>query len=467
MLAAAAAPAAAQCVGGVNGTAKSFTYLLQNEFQDGRPAGSITPACIRDLIASVSAQISIPNSPLPGTFFSVAGNQFISDSGVNVRLACIGYENPPNTPAVDFPKMRAAGFNCVRVNLWDKNHCPSGVCSFTTLVQGMSLDGVVAAATANGIRVVFVHGSNEGITSLGACKDQQANGLWYDVNSPTIIGGVSWNTLLGNQNGCGDTGTVTYATFKSNMTQIAARYAGNSTVIGYDMHNEPIMGTPLCTPPGCPSTVLNWGGNNGSDLRLMCQDTGSAVETAAPGVLIICEGPINVTGVFLDGGAFPGGLDNIQDLTKAASVPVNITSGGLNRVAYSVHDYPNSVTSSTQPQTGAAAVTNRTRAWGSLVVNNTAPVWIGEMGGSLDNTNGVGPAETDWANTLTSYMNGHSGSFGGPTFVGSQQAMSGDWWYFGFVPGAQIDGIYTNTALTTLNTFQQVYWSTILYTAHP
>lgn len=46
--------ASAQCVGGVNGTPQQGSYLLQNEFQDGRPAGSITPACMRDLIATTT-----------------------------------------------------------------------------------------------------------------------------------------------------------------------------------------------------------------------------------------------------------------------------------------------------------------------------------------------------------------------------------------------------------------------------
>lgn len=44
--------ASATCGSGSTGTAQTFSYLLSSEFQDGQPAGSIHPGCIRDLIAS-------------------------------------------------------------------------------------------------------------------------------------------------------------------------------------------------------------------------------------------------------------------------------------------------------------------------------------------------------------------------------------------------------------------------------
>jgi hypothetical protein len=41
------------CTDVTNGTVQTQSYLLTQEFQDGRPAGSITPGCMRDLIATL------------------------------------------------------------------------------------------------------------------------------------------------------------------------------------------------------------------------------------------------------------------------------------------------------------------------------------------------------------------------------------------------------------------------------
>jgi hypothetical protein len=53
---------------------------------------------------------------------------------------------------------------------------------------------------------------------------------------------------------------------------------------------------------------------------------------------------------------------------------------------------------------------------------------------------------------------------GGPTFSGTEQPIGFDWWYFGYGPGQQIDGIYTNAALTQYNAGQRAFWETLLYT---
>jgi hypothetical protein len=203
---------------------------------------------------------------------------------------------------------------------------------------------------------------------------------------------------------------------------------------------------------------LNWGKNNGADLRLMCSDTGAAVEAADPGVLIICEGAINFTGKFLDGNAFPGGANGMQDLSNAGAFPVTV---GASEVVYSIHDYPGWL-SGQSPSSGAASVEFRNLAWGYLEMNDVAPVWVGEGGASLDGTDGQSAADTAWATALIQYVNGQAS--GGPTFTGTAQPVGFDWWYFGYGPGQTIDGIYTDTALTTYNAGQRSYWETLLYT---
>jgi hypothetical protein len=43
-------------------------------------------------LASVTAYAA--GDPLPAGYLSVSGNQIVSGSGQNVRLACIGYNEP-------------------------------------------------------------------------------------------------------------------------------------------------------------------------------------------------------------------------------------------------------------------------------------------------------------------------------------------------------------------------------------
>lgn len=391
---------------------------------------------------------------LPSGYLSVLGNQIVTSTGVNVRLACVGYDQPTVNYASDMAKIRLAGFNCVRQSWYDQITCPGGTCNFS--VQ----DAVVNAATAAGIRVIWNHHGNEGVNGTAGnadCKNQQENGLWYDVNSTEVIAGVQWNALSGNFDGCGTAGTVTYALFKANAVAMATHFAGNSTVIAFDLANEPIVGVAGNCGNGCQTTNLNWGGGNGADLQLMCSDTGTAVENADPGVLIICEGAINFTGTFLNGNAFPGGANGIQELSLAGAKPVTV---GAPKVVYSIHEYPGWLSGQT-PDSGPDSVTFRNAAWGYLEIANTAPVWIGEGGASLDGTDNQSVADLAWAASLMEYVNGQAP--GGPTFTNQAQPIGFDWWYFGDGSGQVIDGIYTDAALTVYNANQQVFWETLLY----
>jgi endoglucanase len=407
-------------------------------------------ALVFGTVAAVQAR---SGSALPNGFFHVTKNQIVSDAGVNVRLSCIGYDEPTGHWSSDMSKIRSAGFGCVRYSWFDAITCPRGRCSFTTL------DDIVTAAASNSLKVIFSHHGNEGVNGRSgnaACASQQENGLWYDVNSSAEIAGVRWNTLTDDYDGCGTPGTVTYATFKANSVALAAHYAGNSTVIGFDLWNEPIVGTAGKCGNGCQSTDLNWGGHNGSDLRLMCSDTGTAVAAAAPGALIICEGAINFTGIFLNGTLMPTATNGIQELTLAGSMPVDV---GAPVVVYSVHQYPGWL-SGQHPDSGVAAVLFMNRAWGFLVSGEIAPVWIGEAGASLDGSNGLAKQKDEiaWARTLVSYLNGEQHRNGGPAFSGNQQPIGSDWWYFGYGPGQQITGIYSNAAMTAYNPSQEPFW---------
>lgn len=174
-------------------------------------------------------------APLSSGYLHVVGNQIVDGAGNNVRLACTAYDHPTASVSADLTKMRTQGFNCARVPWFDKVTCPGGACNFT------SFDAIVAAATANNMRIIFDHQSNEGVDGSSGCTNQQANGLWYDLN-----GAAPWTATNGTD-GCGTTGTVTYATFKANWVAFGTHYNANSTVIGFDLHNEPTtFGNPAC-----------------------------------------------------------------------------------------------------------------------------------------------------------------------------------------------------------------------------
>lgn len=170
----------------------------------------------------------------PG-YVSTSGSQFRDGSGNNQRLACTGYGNPTSNIASDMTLIGAQGFNCIQVPWFDKTTCAGGACVFAPF------DTIVSSASAVGLRVVFIHQGNEGTNGSGSCLSQQANGLWYDVN-----GAAPWNAT-NTTDGCGTAGTVSYAQFKANWLQFAQHYAGNTTVIGFDLHNEPTtFGNPAC-----------------------------------------------------------------------------------------------------------------------------------------------------------------------------------------------------------------------------
>jgi endoglucanase len=447
-------------------TAEIVTGVMNEEALSCRHWGAFKVGMTVKLAVAVAALLfgsimfvqAQSGSALPAGFFHVANNQIVSDAGVNVRLSCIGYDQPTGHWSSDMRKIRSAGFGCVRYSWYDAITCSHGRCSFKTL------DEIVAAAAANNLKVIFSHHGNEGANGQSgnaACVSQQENGLWYDVNSPEMIAGVTWNTLIGNYDGCGTPGTVTYATFKVNSVALAVHYSRNSTVIGFDLWNEPIVGTAGKCGNGCQSQYLNWGGNNGSDLRLMCSDTGAAVEAADPGVLIICEGAINFTGTFLNGARMPAGANGIQELTLASTLPVNV---GAPAVVYSVHHYPGWL-SGQHPDAGVAAVTYMNLAWGYLVTDKIAPVWVGEAGASLDGSNGLAKQrnEVEWATTLVSYLNGEQHANGGPAFSGDEQPIGSDWWYFGYGPGQQMNGIYASVAMTSFNRSQERFWRSLHY----
>jgi endoglucanase len=384
-------------------TARRAPWLLS-----GGLAVALAVAC-SGLTASISQAApqpaAVPHanaSLLPPGPLHTDGNQIVDENGNPVRIASVGWYDAGegNDITSSVAAIVADGFNTVRLP-WDNSSMNDDLSRF---------DQVVQAAGQAGLRVILDDHSDEGGPdgngTTWQCNAQQANGLWYDQ------GGASDGT-----NGCGVTGTVTDATFVSDWQSVAQRYAGNDTVIGYDLRNEPL---------GDPGQST-WGDGSDTDIRDMYQRVGDAIQSIDSDKLIITEGRISC------------GQNNqwntcATDLSNLADPSQRITLSVPNKLVYSVHEYPGEI-SAASPDSGSGYVQRMNQTWGFLESQNIAPVWIGEMGASMNTDDG-----TNWAATIAPYLNGQDGDQGGPTFSGNQQPLSTDWWCWGNYDGGAPNG---------------------------
>jgi hypothetical protein len=360
---------------------------------------------------------------LPTGFLSTSGNQIIDASGNNVRISSVGWNQGFDDIPASVAQIAASGFNTIRISWVD-----------ATLSSDLPrIQQVVAAATANGIKVIIDHHTNEAGTPADGFGAQQLNGLWYDTGPGTD-----------GTNGAGVRGTVSAAQFQADWLKVAHTFAGNATVVGFDLDNEPLE-------YGLGATPANWGGGGPTDIHAMYQTVGNAIQAVDPGALIIAEGPISI------------GLAN-ADLTQAGANPVTLNIA--HKVVYSVHLYPSAI-GGEPVDSGPAYVAGLNKAFGYLETQNLAPVWIGEMGASLDGTAdsaGSGLAdEQAWAAGIVNYLNGKDAALGGPAFTGNQQGISTDWWAWGALTGQFPDGTLNPDG--SFNAAQKAIWSQLQPTA--
>lgn len=353
-------------------------------------------------------------SLLPAGYLHTSGNQILDQNNNTVRIASVGTccGNHVDYAPMDFGAInyktsldgiKTLGANAIRISWTD-----AGIVSATTVLSAVNyglnseltgltylgvLDKIVTYAGTIGLKIILDHHDNEGITAPNgasnglSCTAQQSNGLWFDSGTGTD-----------NTDGCTHTGTVTAATFQTNTVSLATRYAGNSTVIGFDMDNEPFKtgGTPL-----------NWGGGGATDIKAMYQTVGNAVLVANPGVLIICQGPL-----YLSGNAITSGMSELQ---QVGASPVVLTD--TTKVVYSPHEYSTHTTGITVDQ-GTLLYRRLDLAWGYLISQNIAPIWVGEIGTDLPSQDGE-----IWLTQIVPYLNCLAKATG-------TKGISTDWWYW-------------------------------------
>ena len=175
------------------------------------------------------------------------------------------------------------------------------------------------------------------------------------------------------------TSAVPESTWIADLKALAGRYAGNPTVVGFDLFNEPH--DPACW--GCGDTTVDW--------RLAAERAGNAVLSVNPSLLIFVEGIQTYNG---DGYWWGGNLQG------AGAFPVRLNVA--NRLVYSAHDYATSV--SNQPWFSDPSFPNNmagiwNKNWGYLFNNNVAPVWVGEFGTTLAST-----TDQTWLRTLVQFL---------------------------------------------------------------
>jgi endoglucanase len=348
----------------------------------------------------VSAQGRPLGTLLPHGDLSTKGNQIVDHDGHPVRLACVGWNQVHEGIGLDRQTalMAAHGFNCIRFS-WVN----------ATMQQDLAMiDRVVAAASKAGLRLVLDNHTNEpGHGERDAWGAQQKNGLWYDQ------GGASDGTDAG-----GNPGTTTDARFLADWQAVARHYAGNPTVIGYDLRNEPL---------DYPHMSL-WGGGSNRDIRDMYIRVGNAIQAVDSTKLIVVEPPSS-------------------DCRGVRKYPVTLNVP--DKVVYSVHEYPGEI-SGQKISSGPAQIQRMNDMWGWLINENVAPVFVGEIGSSM-----ASAESKAWAATIVPYLNGTSPD--GLRIPAGAQGVSTDWWAWGNLNGQNPNGTLQNDWRTPRPEQEAVY----------
>jgi endoglucanase len=326
-------------------------------------------------------------------YWHTSGNQILDSSGNPVRIAGVnwyGFETPDEIAhglwAQDYHAIindiKNLGYNTIRIpfsnQMVETPIVPQNLSFYNTGpintdLEGLNslqiLDKIIAYAGQEGLKVILDDHRSE------AGESAEQNGLWYTSAYPSSAWVNDWVTL-------------------------AKRYAGNPTVVGFDLRNEPH------TPAGDTyAQGATWGtGDPSTDIRLAYEQAGNAILAVDPGALIFCEG-------IGENPTASGGMNSTWwggDLALAGQYPVTLSSPG--HVVYSAHDYGPNLSSQTwfnSSTTPASLDAVWNANWGYLYSQDTAPVWVGEFG--TDNTaadvsSTAAGSQGQWFSSLVSYL---------------------------------------------------------------
>jgi endoglucanase len=338
----------------------------------------------------------------PG-YWHTAGTTIVDSAGQPVRIAGVnwfGFETSNYVVhglwARNYKSMldQIAGlhYNVIRLpysnQMFDPGSTPNGIdFSKNPDLQGLSplqvMDKIVDYAGSIGLRVILDrHRPDSGSQSA----------LWYTDRYPE-------------------------SRWISDWTMLAKHYAGNATIVGADLHNEPH--DPACWGCGDPRT----------DWQLAAERAGNAILQVNPNWLIVVEG---IQSIGSDSYWWGGNLAN------AGAHPVRLAVA--NRLVYSPHDYPSSVYAQTwfnAPNYPSNLAGVWDSHWGYLRRQGIAPVMLGEFGTKLQSS-----SDQQWLRTLVDYL-GTTSSKGADSF---------SWMFWSWNPNSGDTGGILNDDWTTVNT---------------
>jgi endoglucanase len=355
---------------------------------------AVVPVALRISAQDTPASAVIPAASGVGAgYWHTSGNQILDSAGNPVRIAGVnwyGFETPDEIAhglwAQDYhtiiDDIRNLGYNTIRIpfsnQMVETPIVPQNLSFYNTGpintdLKGLNslqiLDKIIAYAGQDGLKVILDDHRSE------AGESAESNGLWYTSAYPSSAWVNDWVTL-------------------------AKRYAGNPTVVGFDLRNEPH------TPTGDTyAQGATWGtGDPATDVRLAYEQAGNAILGVDPGALIFCEG-------ISENPTASGGMNSTWwggDLALAGQFPVVLSAAG--HVVYSAHDYGPSLFqqswfNSSTTSASLDAVWNAN--WGYLYTQKVAPVWVGEFG--TDNTasdvqSSTPGSQGQWFSSLVSYV---------------------------------------------------------------
>ncbi|KAA2214777.1 cellulase family glycosylhydrolase [Teichococcus oryzae] len=381
--------------------AESFSLLLANPSGATLAPGGLAIGSIRDddplpaplPVLSVADAAGPEGSPDDGAaygFFSTRGNQIVDSAGQPVRIAGVnwfGLESGNLAPhglwargyKEMMEQMKEEGFNTIRLpfssELLHTAQRLNGIdFSKNPDLAGLSglqvMDKIIDYAGEIGLRVILDH--HRGSAGAGT----SGNGLWYGEG-------------------------YTEAQWIADWTMLAGRYAGNATVIGADLHNEPYNGS--------------WGGGGANDWAAAAERAGNAVLSANPDWLIFVEGVGTYQG---EGYWWGGNLMGVRDR------PVQLDLPG--KLVYSAHDYPNSIYGQSWfsgPGWENELTAKFDEMWGYIYREGIAPVYLGEFGSKL-----ADPKDLVWLEKITAYLAGDLDADGMRDIPAGDHGVSWTWW---------------------------------------
>lgn len=340
------------------GAGGTMVWLLTGRQEDGTPYPDYdgfdvkSPGSASEVIARHARRMSGARTT---GFLSTKGRSIVDAAGRTFRIAGVSWFGFETDSMVvhglwrrNYPEMaeqiRSLGFNTVRIPFSQEMLGPEARTKSIDFAHNPGLEGrtplecldaVIAACGAAGLRVILDCHS----AKAGGYREQD---LWYRP------GDELW----------------TEQRWIDDWVMLAKRYAGDATVIGADLFNE-------------PKRTATWGeGNPATDWNRAAEQCANAIHAANPDWLVFVQGVSQHNG---ESGWWGG------NLAGAEKHPVKLER--VDKLVYSPHDYPASVYRQVwfdAPDYPGNLPSVRDKFWGFLARTNTVPVVLGEFGSKLE-----------------------------------------------------------------------------------